>query len=237
MIDIVITMAGKGTRLQPYTFEKPKCLVPINGKPLIEHQMNCFLQEYLKIDVGTITLVTGYMHDKIKKGLKKVVKNINYVVNTDYETTSCGYSMMLGLKRTKNHVIHFNGDLLFKQYLLKELSDTKHDNCICIKPLDCKFKLGEKTFVEDDIVKYIGVGNVAPYNAYAVGPTLLSRKGIENMISLYDELDESVQDSIHCLPLIGMFAEKYELYGKTVKDNSVIEINTNEDWKLANIVY
>jgi mannose-1-phosphate guanylyltransferase len=28
--------AGKGTRLKPYTDSKPKCLIPINGTPLLQ---------------------------------------------------------------------------------------------------------------------------------------------------------------------------------------------------------
>lgn len=34
--------AGKGTRLQPLTFQTPKCLVPICGKPLIEYWFDFF---------------------------------------------------------------------------------------------------------------------------------------------------------------------------------------------------
>ena len=144
MIDIVITCAGKGTRLQPYTFEKPKCLVPINGKMLIEHQFESFLDRWRDVRVGKLVVVTGYMHNKVKKALKGKVKNINYVVNTDYETTSCGYSMILGMKKTKNDVVWFNGDLLFSKFLIEDLIKEKHDNCIYTKPLDCKYKLGEK---------------------------------------------------------------------------------------------
>ena len=57
------------------------------------------------------------------------------------------------------------------------------------------------------------------------------------MIKLYEELPMKEQKSIHCLPLLGKFAEKYELYGMNVNDKDVIEINTNRDWEFANLIW
>lgn len=36
-ISMLLLAAGKGTRLRPYTNEWPKCLMPINGKPLLQY--------------------------------------------------------------------------------------------------------------------------------------------------------------------------------------------------------
>ena len=35
----IILAAGQGTRLRPYTNDRPKCMVPLQGRPLIEHQL------------------------------------------------------------------------------------------------------------------------------------------------------------------------------------------------------
>ena len=42
MTKIVIIAGGLATRMHPITEQIPKCLVPINGKPLIEHQLEFF---------------------------------------------------------------------------------------------------------------------------------------------------------------------------------------------------
>lgn len=36
-ISVLLLAAGKGTRLRPYTNDWPKCLMPINGKPLLHY--------------------------------------------------------------------------------------------------------------------------------------------------------------------------------------------------------
>ena len=53
--------AGKGTRLQPLTFETPKCLVPICGRPLIEYWFDLF--ELYGID--QILINTSHLSEKV----------------------------------------------------------------------------------------------------------------------------------------------------------------------------
>ncbi|EHL95754.1 hypothetical protein HMPREF9946_05115 [Acetobacteraceae bacterium AT-5844] len=41
-VNVVIQAGGKGTRLEQYSWNKPKCLVPVDGKPLIYHTFEAF---------------------------------------------------------------------------------------------------------------------------------------------------------------------------------------------------
>jgi len=59
----VILAGGQGTKLRPYTYEIPKALLPIKGKPLLEYVI-----ENLKINgITDIIICTGYLGEKIKK--------------------------------------------------------------------------------------------------------------------------------------------------------------------------
>ena len=59
----VVLAAGQGQRLRPLTFTRPKHMIPVGGKPLLEHHLkalkDCGIKEVL--------LVVGYKSDHIKK--------------------------------------------------------------------------------------------------------------------------------------------------------------------------
>ncbi len=57
----VVLAAGKGTRLQPLTNDKPKGLVEVNGKPIITH---C-LQQLAELGADEFIVVVGYRKEDI----------------------------------------------------------------------------------------------------------------------------------------------------------------------------
>ena len=57
----IILAAGEGTRLRPHTLDRPKCLVPLAGRPLLAWQADALRQA----GVGDITVVTGYRADQV----------------------------------------------------------------------------------------------------------------------------------------------------------------------------
>ena len=54
-MNAIILAAGLGTRLRPLTNDRPKCLVPVLGTPMIEQQIH-FLHES---GITDITIVSG----------------------------------------------------------------------------------------------------------------------------------------------------------------------------------
>ncbi len=72
----VILAAGEGKRMQPLTFERPKPLLPVAGKPIIEHILDA-----LPPEVDEVIIVIGYKGDMIKEHLGNSYhgKKITYV--------------------------------------------------------------------------------------------------------------------------------------------------------------
>ncbi|MCW3981788.1 MAG: nucleotidyltransferase family protein, partial [Candidatus Bathyarchaeota archaeon] len=61
----VILAAGRGTRLHPITLTRPKHLVPICGKPLIDHM----LKTIKRSGIDEVVLVVNYLASQIKNHL------------------------------------------------------------------------------------------------------------------------------------------------------------------------
>ncbi len=59
-INIVIQAGGRGSRLRHHTWNKPKCLVSVNGKPILYHLFNDF-------PAAKFYIVCDYAFDVLEK--------------------------------------------------------------------------------------------------------------------------------------------------------------------------
>jgi len=58
-MDIILPVAGYGTRLRPHTWSKPKPLVPLAGKPMLSH----VLDRVMPLNPVRIIFITGFLGD------------------------------------------------------------------------------------------------------------------------------------------------------------------------------
>ena len=63
MVKTVVLCGGRGLRLRPLTDEVPKALVTLNGKPLVEHLVESYIQKGFR----RFVLCVGYRGDMIKE--------------------------------------------------------------------------------------------------------------------------------------------------------------------------
>ncbi len=59
----VILAAGEGRRLRPHTEDRPKCLVEVAGRPILDYEIDA-LQ---RAGIEDISIVTGYRSDRIEE--------------------------------------------------------------------------------------------------------------------------------------------------------------------------
>jgi mannose-1-phosphate guanylyltransferase len=63
----LLLSAGLGTRLRPLTNVTPKCLMPINGQPLLD----IWLENLTKTGIGPFLINTHYLHEMVEEYLMK----------------------------------------------------------------------------------------------------------------------------------------------------------------------
>lgn len=85
----ILLAAGMGTRLRPLTLTTPKSLVEVNGKPMLERQIE-FLRE---IDIDDIIVVTGYLNEKFKYLREKY--GVKLIHNDKFDIYNNIYTMYL----------------------------------------------------------------------------------------------------------------------------------------------
>lgn len=105
----LVLCGGKGTRLRPITYETPKALVPVHGKPLIEHIFD-LLKKY---DVNDVVLSVGHMKEKImneKDNWSRIGLDISFV--EEQKSLGTGGPLRLAKDRLTKAFIVSNGDEL-----------------------------------------------------------------------------------------------------------------------------
>lgn len=105
----LILAGGSGTRLRPITYEIPKPMIPIHGRPILEYQIN-LLRKY---DIRNILLSVGNMHEKVREYFgngSRFGVNITYLI----EEKPMGniYPLYLARNFIKNAFIVMNVDTL-----------------------------------------------------------------------------------------------------------------------------
>ena len=104
----ILLAGGLGTRLRPVTYEIPKPLIPVQGRALIEHNL-----ELLKEGGVTETyLAIGHMADKIKHHFKDAYPGLKIHFLVEDEPLGTGGWMNL-TERIKGDFIVINADNLF----------------------------------------------------------------------------------------------------------------------------
>lgn len=83
---VIVQAGGKGTRLGKYTWNRPKCLVPVKGKPMIEQTMEIYREKTI--------IIIGDTHFKtLSTYIDKISRFDNYIlIKTDEDGTAAGIS-------------------------------------------------------------------------------------------------------------------------------------------------
>lgn len=127
--------AGMGKRLGKYTENATKCMVPVNGKTLIEYAIESLIAAGIK----KLTLVVGYKREVLKNFLKDKYKEIeiNYIDNDVYDTTNNIYSLYLAKDvLAQDDTILLESDLIFDKNIIKEIIEDKNPNLAVVSPFE-----------------------------------------------------------------------------------------------------
>ncbi len=152
MTKIIIVAGGLATRMKPITEEIPKCLIDINGKPLILHQLE-FLKKH---GFNEIIFCVAHLADKVKEYFgdgSKFGLNIKYVQETkELMGTAGSVKLTENLIGNDKEFIVYYGDNLTNMNFGKFLSFHKQNNAlatVCMRPTPENYKASSIITLDD----------------------------------------------------------------------------------------
>ncbi len=246
-MNAIILAAGMGMRLLPDTEDIPKGMVKLFDKSLIEMQIDIFK----KCGIDDISIVRGYLAEKIN------FPSITYFKNENFSTTAGNESVYCAKQKLNDTIICY-ADLVFDMSLIKKMIDFSGDVGLAVKS-DWKPRYVGRTLhpiseadnvLFDESGKIIEVRkNIQKPNSNIgefLGIMRLSSKCSSLFLKRFSELKESHVGTFHGSPSLkqsiipDMIQELIDL-GTNVKPVMVsekwVEIDTPEDLEIARKVF
>lgn len=113
----LILAAGSGTRMGKYTENLPKGMLNVNGKTLIERQ----LETLHAAGIEDIAIATGYKSEKIS------YTGVKYYHNSEYASTNMLETIMCAKEFLNDDVLIAYSDILYTPELVKKCVNADYD--------------------------------------------------------------------------------------------------------------
>ncbi len=199
---VIIIAAGNATRLGELTEKKPKGLLEINGKSIIERQIELFK----KNDIDEIFIITGPIKEF-------GISNISYIEDIHYQDHDVLGSLMESETVFNGKLITSYSDILFEEKIFEQFLDFSGDIGI---PIDLNW---EKNYVDRTLHPKSEADNVLLHNNKIIkikknipncksdekigeflGPLIFSEKGSKIFLESYKKLLETHHGHFHDAP-------------------------------------
>lgn len=121
-MNALILAAGEGTRLRPYTLDRPKCLVEIDGVSLLDRQLAVLRSR----GIDEIVLIGGYRAEMLQN------KATRLHLNPRFAETNMVWTLFCAEEELEGDVIVSYGDIVYAGEILDQLLASRADIAVTI---------------------------------------------------------------------------------------------------------
>ena len=224
----VILAAGKGARLNGTIGDKPKCLLRIGGRTLVERQIDALDAAGIR----DIVVVVGCQAELVRRNCGH---RVNYIENSRFAQTNSLYSLWLARPLLTNGFVVMNCDVLFHPQLLADLLTARHENALMVSfddgPLgDEEMKVKMRCGRVVEISKTLDASQADAEN---VGLVKFGASGARRLVELLDQRVAAGGLRDWAPRAFGDFAAEHALYAIGTRGFPWTEIDFPEDYERA----
>jgi L-glutamine-phosphate cytidylyltransferase len=179
----VILAAGNGNRMGRLTVDRPKTMLDVDGRALIDRELDALAA----CGVFDVTIVVGYQHERLRDHLGSRVR---FIENARYKETNSLYSLWLARETLKDGAVVMNSDILVSPPLMAKLIDAPVEDAVLVDT--------QSTLAEEEMKVKIWQGfaidfskELAPWDADAENVGIL-KFGAQGGRRLVQELDRLI---------------------------------------------
>lgn len=159
---MIILSGGKGTRIKKITKKIPKCLIDINGKPFLYHQL-----KYLKKNkINNVVISVKYKSNLIKRYIEKYVDFMNVKLISDgKKPLGTGGAVINSLNYLKKNFFIIYGDSYLRFNLNKLCLNKNISTMGILKNID-KYDKSNVLLKRGNYIKYDKINNKSKKFSY-----------------------------------------------------------------------
>lgn len=113
-IKAIVLAASRGVSLGTLTEDRPKAMLPVNGKPIID----AYVDELRSLEIADVVVVRGYRKERLNSSRYRTYDN------DLYDETGELYSLYQAREELEGNVLLSYGDCLFRSHVLRDLLDS-----------------------------------------------------------------------------------------------------------------
>ena len=205
----LLLAAGSGNRLQPLTDSIPKCLIEINGRPILERLIDNLCDNGFK----RLVIVVGYMDHCIRRFVNEYAGDltIEFITNPLYQTTNNIYSLWLARNKIRESFLLVESDLVFES---SQLEGLLYPNKIAISRM--------QPWMNGTTITIDSLNRVQAFGMGGNGYTEITRYKTVNIYSLSDSTWRKVVERLELHISSGKVNEYYEVvFKEMIADGSL----------------
>ncbi len=187
---IIIPLAGMGTRLRPHTYNKPKPMVNVAGKPVLGH----ILDQLIGTKVEEIIFIVGYLGHQIEDYVSKTYPQFKARYLEQKEMLGQAHAIQMAKDFIDGEVLIIFGDTISESDY-KQLETLPSDGVLYVREVEDPARFGVVELNQQDFVTRLVekpqsyVSNLAVIGVYFIkdGPALL--RAIDHLIEVGKKID------------------------------------------------